>query len=169
MSEEENNVLEYFKNNQVFDIELVFNYIPVLLNIIEKQQKEIEHWKAGMKIIERDKNNHIERLEKELNSLKEIEQLHQEENGKLRVELEQEKTRNEKLQYKIDEKELIIDGMKEDRRIAIEEIREEYYISKDKIKDFVSKKMKYLYVDSCAEDSGKYTAYKNVLNLLEEK
>ncbi len=43
------------------------------------------------------------------------------------------------------------------------------YILKDKIKDFVSKKMKYLYVDSCAEDSGKYTAYKNILNLLEEK
>ena len=39
------------------------------------------------------------------------------------------------MQYKIDEKELIIDGMKEDRRIAVEEIREEYYISKDKIKE----------------------------------
>ena len=42
-------------------------------------------------------------------------------------------------------------------------------ISKDKIKDFISEKMKHLYVDSCAEDSGKYTAYKNILNLLEEK
>lgn len=77
--------------------------------------------------------NLIENQQKELNNIKKIEKSHQEENGKLRVELEQEKARNEKLQYKIDEKELIIDGMKEDRRIAIEEIREEYYISKDKI------------------------------------
>lgn len=72
--------------------------IKIILNLIEKQQKEIDHWKAGMKIVERDKNNHIERLEKELNNLKEIEKSHKEENGKLRVELEQEKEKNKELE-----------------------------------------------------------------------
>ena len=37
-----------------------------------------------------------------------------------------EKKKNEELYYKIDEKDLIINGMKENRRIAIEELREEY-------------------------------------------
>ena len=41
-------------------------YFSKVLNLIEKQSKEIEHWKAGMKIVEKDKNNHIERLEKEI-------------------------------------------------------------------------------------------------------
>jgi hypothetical protein len=40
----------------------------------------------------------------------------------------------EELKNEVMEKELIIDGMKEDRRIAVEEIQEQYYISKDKIK-----------------------------------
>ena len=40
----------------------------------------------------------------------------------------------EELRNEVMEKELIIDGMKEDRRIAVEEIQEQYYVSKDKIK-----------------------------------
>lgn len=76
MSEEENKVLEYFKNNQIFDIEVAFNYIPILLNIIEGLQTKVD---TGIEIIK---------------ELKEIEKSHQEENGKLRVELEQEKTSN---------------------------------------------------------------------------
>ena len=43
--------------------------LVIVLNLIEKQQKEIEHWKAGMKIIEKDKNNHIERLERKIEEL----------------------------------------------------------------------------------------------------
>ena len=74
MSEEENKVLEYFKNNQVFDIEVAFNYIPILLNIIEGLQTKVD---TGIEMI------------KELKELKEIEKSHQEENGKLRVELQQ--------------------------------------------------------------------------------
>jgi len=41
----------------------------------------------------------------------------------------------EELKNEVMEKELIIDGMKEDRRIAVEEIQEQYYVSKDKIKE----------------------------------
>lgn len=89
--------------------------------------------KCILEYLNNPRNLNITETRRENVKLKEIEKSHKEENGKLRVELEQEKARNEKLQYKIDEKELIIDGMKEDRRIAIEEIREEYYISKDKI------------------------------------
>lgn len=43
----------------------------------------------------------------------------------------------EELRNEVMEKELIIDGMKEDRRIAVEEIQEQYYISKDKIKEIL--------------------------------
>ena len=41
-------------------------------------------------------------------------------------------------------------------------------ISKEKIKTEIKSKMKNLWVDTCAEDSGKYTAYMSILNLLEE-
>ncbi len=43
----------------------------------------------------------------------------------------------EELKNEIMEKELLIDGMKEDRRIAVEEIQEQYFISKDKIKEIL--------------------------------
>ena len=43
--------------------------IDIIINLIEKQSKEIEHWKAGMKITEKDKNNHIEKLEKKINEI----------------------------------------------------------------------------------------------------
>lgn len=42
------------------------------------------------------------------------------------------------------------------------------YISKEKMKTEIKNKMKNLCVDTCAEDSGKYTAYMSILNLLEE-
>ncbi|MCR5146854.1 MAG: hypothetical protein K6B70_05880, partial [Clostridia bacterium] len=113
MSEEEKKAIEivqglkvYYDDECLLDEEeleenkTVNNAIDTLINLVEKQQKEIEHWKAGMKIVERDKNNHIERLEKELNNLKEIEKSHQEENGKLRVELVQEKEINKEIAFK---------------------------------------------------------------------
>lgn len=46
-----------------------------------------------------------------------------------------EKEKNEELKMKLLEKDFHIDGLKEDRRIAIEEIQEQYFISKDKIKE----------------------------------
>ena len=58
---------EFYKLATIHNIQAVVT----VLNLIEKQQKEIEHWKAGMKIVEKDKNNHIERLEKEIEELKE--------------------------------------------------------------------------------------------------
>ena len=53
---------------------------------------------------------------------------------RLKNDYNKEKEKNKKLEDELMEKELIIDGMKENRRIAIEEIQEHYYISKDKIK-----------------------------------
>jgi regulator of replication initiation timing len=70
MSEEEKIIFEYFKTKH-------FNYIPVLSNMIENQQKEMEN-------------------------LKEIEKSHKEENGKLRVELEQEKEKNKEYEKQLD-------------------------------------------------------------------
>lgn len=46
-----------------------------------------------------------------------------------------EKEKNKALEIQLLEKDLHIDGLKENRRIAIEEIQEEYYVSKDKIRE----------------------------------
>ena len=56
--------------------------------------------------------------------------------GKRKLEkyIEKQQKEIEELRNAVMEKELIIDGMKEDRRIAVEEIQEQYYVSKDKIK-----------------------------------
>ena len=86
MNEEEKNVLEYFKNKQVYDMELVFDYIPVLLNLIEKQQKE-------------------------LNNLKEIEQEHKTENGLLRQELDMQIEHNKELDNILYAKQSMIDEL----------------------------------------------------------
>lgn len=103
----------------------------------------------------------IENQQKELNSLKEIEQLHKEENGKLRVELEQEKEKNKELENQINfnkktveiaQTQILVysqgykDGLNKEttataivaRELELNFIRQEIkhkYISKDKIKD----------------------------------
>ena len=68
MTDEEKEAIEWLKRlvklNKRDNLDDTF--AEILLNLIEKQSKEIVHWKAGMKIIEKDKNNKIERLEKEL-------------------------------------------------------------------------------------------------------
>ena len=46
---------------------------------------------------------------------------------------------NKELEEKIMEQDLMIDGLKEDRKIAVEEIQEQYYVSKDKIKEIIDK------------------------------
>ena len=66
--------------------------------------------------------NKYDVTQKELNNLKEIEKSHQEENGKLRVELEQEKEKNKEY-----EKQLDLDYV------------DKNYISKDKLKFILSK------------------------------
>lgn len=80
-------------------------------------------------------------------------------------ELEQEKEKNTDLRIQISAREQVCEDLQKQLNGAFDR----GFISKDKIKDFASEKMKHLYVDSCAEDSGKYTAYKNILNLLEEE
>lgn len=54
---------------------------------------------------------------------------------KMKDEIDELKEKNKELEMQLLEKDLHIDGLKEARRIAIEEIQEEYYISKDKIKE----------------------------------
>lgn len=76
LSEEEKKAVEIVKKITEDDLlnywegpEEPYNALQVVLNLLENQQKE-------------------------LNNLKEIEQSHQEENGKLRIELEQEKEKH---------------------------------------------------------------------------
>lgn len=52
---------------------------------------------------------------------------------------QKEKEKREKLEIKLMEQDLFIDGLKEDRRIAVEEIQEQYYVSKDKIRELLNK------------------------------
>ena len=88
----------------------IIEYLDIL-NYEYPTHKKIEARKKIIKIIgtlkdenkfihtELDKQQEIiNNYAKELDSLKEIEQLHQEENGKLRVELEQEKEKNKALE-----------------------------------------------------------------------
>lgn len=53
------------------------------------------------------------------------------------------------------EKDLLIDGFKEERRIAIEEIREENFISKDKIKEKIEE-LKGFINDCIISEKGKF-------------
>jgi len=103
MSEEEKKAIELLSKK---DTEYYYRYVDVreavyiILNLIENQQKE-------------------------LNNLKEIEKSHQEENGKLRVELEQEKEKNKEL---------------EAENFSLNEMKKynkKHYISKEKIKDMM--------------------------------
>jgi len=138
MSEEEKELVEKFQNLYIKE----FNNEPITsddrLNYIE------------CALI----TNLIEKLDKELNTLKEIEQLHQEENGKLRVELEQEKEKNKAFydfimftggkdikditatEYIKIKQEGYLEGRQEEHQKA-KEIIMNNYISKDKIKEIV--------------------------------
>lgn len=74
----------------------------------------------------------------------------------------------EELRNEVMEKELIIAGMKEDRRIAVEEIQEQYYISKDKIKAKIEELDK-AYEDSKNEDGESEYYYPNyTIEVLQE-
>ena len=85
MSEEEKKAIESFKryiNSQEQKLDDYYRMDE------EFYKDEIEQLELSLKLL-RTVLNLIENQQKELNSLKEIEQLHKEENGKLRVELEQ--------------------------------------------------------------------------------
>jgi hypothetical protein len=88
------NMLEIFISNHKFynikHSDGLEDNIEIILELIRKQQVKIN---AQQCLIETQIYN-VEVLEKELNNLKEIEQSHQEENGKLRVELEKYKLLN---------------------------------------------------------------------------
>lgn len=70
----------------------------------------------------------IEKQQKEIENLKEINEEHQKLNGELRDVIEN-------LQNDNMEKDLIIYGLREERRLAAEEIQEQYFVSKDKIRE----------------------------------
>ena len=72
--------------------EMPFSEMKTLLNLIEKQQKEIEREKQYNDFYK----NLCDKQQEEIKKLKEIEQAHKEENEKLRGELEKEKEKNKK-------------------------------------------------------------------------
>ena len=108
LSDEEKAVLKTAKENYG----LTSAEQKILVNLIEKQSKEIEELsdKLAEKICKGVEEEILEEYRQTIISKdKEIEEL-----------------RNEVM-----EKELMIDGMKEDRRIAVEEIQEQYFVSKE--------------------------------------
>ena len=129
LGKEERDILDYVYNPS--------KAIITVLNLIEKQQKEIEHWKAGMKIVERDKNNHIERLEKELDNIKEIEKSHKEENGKLRVKLTKQEKMIEYMVNWINDHEDPFEGCHENEKCG-----DDYISCEQCIKQYFEKKAK---------------------------
>ncbi|MBO7611758.1 MAG: hypothetical protein J6T23_06060 [Elusimicrobia bacterium] len=151
MREEEKEAIEYLKarlngNEGCELIDVAQSDLRLIIKLVDRVLKADKNWQEIYDEQEeniREKNNKICEFEFIIE--------------KLQKELEQEKARNEKLQYKIDEKELIIDGMKEDRRIAIEEIREEYYISKDKIKEKIEEIKNYTYTSKEERQCQNYT------------
>ena len=136
MSEEEKKAVEHlnsFLNIPEFvwikESELLMINVKIVLNLIEKQQKE-------------------------LNNIKEIEKSHQEENGKLRVEfekvyednltlakeLEQEKEKNKELETHLKQ---YLDGelITAKQGKFFEKMIKENYISKDKIRKFIKEEL----------------------------
>lgn len=139
MSEEEMKAVDYWKNYMEilhWNTQLASeHYMKVLLDLIEKQQIELN----SLKEIEYKYNKALEdlvKLEKERQADKEkIEELEKQNEELLEVKISANAhNRICKLEQELMEKELMIDGLKEDRRIAAEEIQEQYYISKDKVK-----------------------------------
>lgn len=101
----------------------------------------------------------MEELIKELNNLKEIEKSHKEENGKLRVELDQEKEKNKKIEEYITDKIEIEDEI---QTYISEKFVEDQYISKDKIMELLENEI--------IDISGfRCIAVEDIENLLEEK
>lgn len=157
-------------------------YKHTILKLIEKQQKEIEHYKrlAEMNLKDSEEfkenmcehrcilNNQIMELTEELNNLKEIEKSHQEENGKLIVEFEKVYEDNltlvdELKLQKEKNKELETDNidLKEKNRLIAENLSRSY-ISKDKIKELLE--------NETIDISGfRCIAVEDIEELLEEK
>lgn len=136
---------------------------------VERVIQYLNDWEQEVTIIPGDRKyfelllNLIENQQKELNNIKEIEISHQEENGKLRVELEQEKEKNKELEKQINLNKKTVeiaqtqileysqgykDGLNKEttataivaRELELNFIRQEIkhkYISKDKIRDMM--------------------------------
>ena len=89
MTEEEKKAVEQYKNinfetyeytckNCAFEDEKREIYCSdccetnknIILNLIQKQEKEIQHWKKGMEIVDKDHKNYIQKQDTEINKLK---------------------------------------------------------------------------------------------------
>lgn len=127
--------------------ELAKEEAKALLNLIKEQQRQI---KKQQKEIEREKQysdlykDLCDKQKKEIKRLKEIEQAHQEENGKLRVELEKEKNKNKVIEIfrKDMPKDTAIICM---RKKDFEKKFKGDYISKNKIRKKINECRKLLY------------------------
>ena len=144
LSDEEKKAIESFKeenNNDLSRFDDFNSYTQfkvkrdkIIIDLIEKQQKEIVHWKAGMKIIEKDKNNHIERLERR------IEELDSENEVLEEIKISYEKKTDKLLKEKV-KKEKEIEELKRDEEtfIHLGEI-----IGEKKVKDKIKAKIEEL-------------------------
>lgn len=143
MSEEEKELVEKFQNLYIKE----FNNEPIT------SDDRLSYIECALI------TNLIEELDKELNTLKKIEQLHQEENGKLRVELEQEKEKNKELfeQNQI----YLLNG----NNVKLELHIKNNYISRGKIKEIVIPTPD----NSIPLEIQQSEFYKRILSLLEEK
>ena len=150
MSEEEKGLVEKFQNLYIKE----FNNEPIT------SDDRLSYIECALI------TNLIEKLEKELNSLKEIEKSHKEENGKLRVELEQEKVISEYWQDRFLEQvkygnKITVSGDPVIIKNVIDTVTYDY-IHKDKIKELLENEI--------IDISGfRCIAVEDIEELLEEK
>jgi len=110
MSEEEKKLVEKFKKLYIKD----FNGEPITTD------DRLSYIECALI------TNLIEKLEKELNNIKEIEQQHKEENGKLRVELEQLEQMIKRLEQDVEGYRDLSRQIQEDYSEQIKEYEERY-------------------------------------------
>lgn len=154
MSEEEKKAIEYLKvrlygNEGCELIDVAQSDLRIIIKLVDRVLKDDKNWQEIYDEQEeniREKNNKIcefefiiENQQKELNNLKEIEQSHKEENGKLRVELEQEKVISKYWQDRFLDQvkygnKITISGDPETIKYVIDTVTYNY-IHKDKIKE----------------------------------
>lgn len=115
MSEEEKRVIKLLKG--IEDIrscttadDLDEEDAKIILNLIEKQQKEIDYWKKGIQIVDKDHKNYIN---KQYNKILEKEEIIEKQNKII-----------DKINSKIEEYEEILDSpiIKEDYKLEVQHI-----------------------------------------------
>lgn len=130
MSEEEIiDIVKEIKSHQVAFYEPK-EHKQILKNYFTQEQRDAIQGLLDLYQAEKENNKELDRENQAL-----YESINCDDNTMLAKLYQKEKEKNKELEMQLLEKDLYIDGLKEDRRIAIKEIQEEYYISKDKIKE----------------------------------